>query len=137
MRCPYNSFWNTIYYKLHCNSTQFVMYYKLCNYYKVQRNNAKYQVHIQKHDFNADVNQNVDRRLDRRTWSIHKPELLCNPAKISQFPACYRQGHLCITTSFFKLLSLFQKSIFCRFFVMLYRYDNEIWKKVSLCVVTD
>ena len=27
------------------------------------------------------VNQNVDRRTDRWTSSIHKPELLCNPAK--------------------------------------------------------
>ena len=29
-----------MYYKLRCNSTQFVMYYKLRNYYKLQRNNA-------------------------------------------------------------------------------------------------
>ena len=27
------------------------------------------------------VNQNVDRWTDRQTSSIHKPELLCNPAK--------------------------------------------------------
>ena len=36
-------------------------------------------------NLNAEVNQNVDRRTDRqtdrRTSSIHKPELLCNPAK--------------------------------------------------------
>ena len=36
-------------------------------------------------NLNAKVNQNVDRqtdgRTDRRTSSIHKPELLCNPAK--------------------------------------------------------
>ena len=35
-------------------------------------------------NLNAEVNQNVDirtdRRTDRRTSSIHKPELLCNPA---------------------------------------------------------
>ena len=29
-----------MYYKLRCNSTQFVIYYKLRNYYKLQRNNA-------------------------------------------------------------------------------------------------
>ena len=29
-----------MYYKLRCNSTQFVIYYKLCNYYKLQRNIA-------------------------------------------------------------------------------------------------
>ena len=28
-----------MYYKLRCNSTQFVIYYKLRNYYKLQRNN--------------------------------------------------------------------------------------------------
>ena len=39
-RCPHNAVWNTRYYKLRCNSTQFVMYYKLRNYYKLQRNNA-------------------------------------------------------------------------------------------------
>ena len=27
-----------MYYKLRCNSTQFVIYYKLRNYYKLQRN---------------------------------------------------------------------------------------------------
>ena len=36
-------------------------------------------------NLNAEVNQNVDRRTDRQTdrqtSSIHKPELLCNPAK--------------------------------------------------------
>ena len=40
-------------------------------------------------NLNAEVNQNVDgrtdgqtdRRTDRRTSSIHKPELLCHPAK--------------------------------------------------------
>ena len=32
-RCPNNAVWNTMYYKLRCNSTQFVMYYKLRNYY--------------------------------------------------------------------------------------------------------
>ena len=40
-------------------------------------------------NLNAEVNQNVDRQTDgrtegqtdRRTSSIHKPELLCNPAK--------------------------------------------------------
>ena len=36
-------------------------------------------------NLNVKVNQNVDRRIDRRTdgrtSSIHKPELLCNPAK--------------------------------------------------------
>ena len=39
-RCPHNAVWNTMYYKLHCNSTQFVMYYKLRNYYKLQHNTA-------------------------------------------------------------------------------------------------
>ena len=39
-RCPHNAVWNTKYYKLRCNSTQFVMYYKLRYYYKLQRNNA-------------------------------------------------------------------------------------------------
>ena len=29
-----------MYYKLRCNSTQFVIYYKLRNYYKLQRNTA-------------------------------------------------------------------------------------------------
>ena len=29
-----------MYYKLRCNSTQFVIYYKLRNYYKLQRNSA-------------------------------------------------------------------------------------------------
>ena len=29
-----------MYYKLRCNSTQFVIYYTLRNYYKLQRNNA-------------------------------------------------------------------------------------------------
>ena len=29
-----------MYYKLRCNSTQFVIYYKLRNYYKLQRNMA-------------------------------------------------------------------------------------------------
>ena len=29
-----------MYYKLRCNSTQFVIYYKLRNYYKLQRNKA-------------------------------------------------------------------------------------------------
>ena len=29
-----------MYYKLRCNSTQFVIYYRLRNYYKLQRNNA-------------------------------------------------------------------------------------------------
>ena len=29
-----------MYYKLRCNSTQFVIYYKLRNYYKLQRNRA-------------------------------------------------------------------------------------------------
>ena len=31
-----------MYYKLRCNSTQFVIYYKLRNYYKLQRNNGLY-----------------------------------------------------------------------------------------------
>ena len=39
-RCHHNAVWNTMYYKLRCNSTQFVMYYKLRNYYKLQRNRA-------------------------------------------------------------------------------------------------
>ena len=39
-RCPHNAVWNTMYYKLRCNLTQFVIYYKLRNYYKLQRNNA-------------------------------------------------------------------------------------------------
>ena len=30
-----------MYYKLRCNSTQFVIYYKLRNYYKLQRNKAR------------------------------------------------------------------------------------------------
>ena len=29
-----------MYYKLRCNSTQFVIYYRLRNYYKLQRNMA-------------------------------------------------------------------------------------------------
>ena len=29
-----------MYYKLRCNSTQFVIYYKLRNYYKLQRNSC-------------------------------------------------------------------------------------------------
>ena len=29
-----------MYYKLRCNSTQFIIYYKLRNYYKLQRNTA-------------------------------------------------------------------------------------------------
>ena len=29
-----------MYYKLRCNSTQYVIYYKLRNYHKLQRNNA-------------------------------------------------------------------------------------------------
>ena len=29
-----------MYYKLRCNSTQFVIFYRLRNYYKLQRNNA-------------------------------------------------------------------------------------------------
>ena len=37
-RCPHNALWNTIYYKLRWNSTPFIMYYKLRNYYKLQRN---------------------------------------------------------------------------------------------------
>ena len=37
-RCHHNAVWNTMYYKLRCNSTQFVIYYKLRNYYKLQRN---------------------------------------------------------------------------------------------------
>ena len=40
-RCDPNSVWNTMYNKLRCNTTQFVMYYKLRSYYKVQRNKAQ------------------------------------------------------------------------------------------------
>ena len=36
-----------MYYKLRCNSTQFVIYYKLRNYYKLQRNMALYQLLLQ------------------------------------------------------------------------------------------
>ena len=46
LRCPNNSFWNTIYYKLRFNSTQFVIYYKFRNYYKVQRNKGYHEVHV-------------------------------------------------------------------------------------------
>ena len=42
-RCPHNAVWNTMYYKLRCNSTQFVMYYKLRNYYILQRTSAVLQ----------------------------------------------------------------------------------------------
>ena len=45
-RCHHNAVWNTMYYKLCCNSTQFVIYYKLRNYYKLQRNNAAVLMHI-------------------------------------------------------------------------------------------
>ena len=37
-----------MYYKLRCNSTQFVIYYKLRNYYKLQRNNAPYWFGVQR-----------------------------------------------------------------------------------------
>ena len=33
-----------MYYKLRCNSTQFVIYYKLRNYYKLQRNTAPWKM---------------------------------------------------------------------------------------------
>ena len=33
-----------MYYKLRCNSTQFVIYYKLRNYYKLQRNTAPSEI---------------------------------------------------------------------------------------------
>ena len=33
-----------MYYKLRCNSKQFVIYYKLRNYYKLQRNNAVHAI---------------------------------------------------------------------------------------------
>ena len=49
-RCHHNAVWNTMYYKLRCNSTQFVIYYKLRNYYKLQRNkgaNALLRSHSQ------------------------------------------------------------------------------------------
>ena len=36
---------------------------------------------VTENNLNAEVNQNVDRRTDGQTSSIHKPELLCNPAK--------------------------------------------------------
>ena len=35
-----------MYYKLRCNSTQFVIYYKLRNYYKLQRNIASSNVYL-------------------------------------------------------------------------------------------
>ena len=35
-----------MYYKLRCNSTQFVIYYKLRNYYKLQRNIAVLDIPI-------------------------------------------------------------------------------------------
>ena len=37
-RCHHSAVWNMLYYKLRCNSTQFVINYKLRNYYKLQRN---------------------------------------------------------------------------------------------------
>ena len=39
-----------MYYKLRCNSTQFVIYYKLRNYYKLQRNMSITYYHVLKAD---------------------------------------------------------------------------------------
>ena len=48
-----------MYYKLRCNSTQFVFYYKLRNYYKLQRNNA-----LPNRLSHNDLNQYVDDPYD-------------------------------------------------------------------------
>ena len=42
-RCPSKAAWNTMHYRLRRISTQFVMYYKLHDYYKLQSNTASWQ----------------------------------------------------------------------------------------------
>ena len=51
-----------MYYKPRCNSTQFVIYYKLRNYYKLQRNIAHIRrLHLVLREKEGDLTQSYDK----------------------------------------------------------------------------
>ena len=64
-----------MYFKLRCNSTQFVMYYKLRNYYKLQRNTDKQQFRMITRDVRDRIANDV---TSNNIISRNESEILLN-----------------------------------------------------------